>query len=268
MKAYRIGRKPIGPWTNRTPPIRGGIFHARAQSDISPDDSDLEMVKEKESVDEGYGSAASHRSGTGTPEPEFASGRESSPSPERAALRARTGYSADNASSVHDGKADVADSAIKSAQLALSPDEWTEWAIQQDKNVDVRDYPPVDTAVQQEITSKYRQLHKRVQDAGLYACPYTEYGKEMARYTALFAGFVVAVRAEWYMTSAIFLGLFWVRIYYDNPPPYHSMCFLFLFVSSPPCVRILTTANDSTKSCSRPMMPAIEPSHPISPLTA
>ncbi|QPG94370.1 hypothetical protein C2857_005791 [Epichloe festucae Fl1] len=212
MKAYRIGRKPIGPWINRTPPIRGGIFHARAQLDISPDDSDLEMVKEKESVDEGYGSAASHRSSTGTPEPEFASGRGLSLSPERAAPRARTGYSADDASSVYEGKADVADFAIKSAQLALSPDEWTEWAIQQGKNDDVRDYPPVDTAVQQDIARKYRQLHKRVQDAGFYDCPYTEYGKEMARYTALFAGFVVAVRAEWYMTSAIFLGLFWHQI--------------------------------------------------------
>lgn len=26
MKAFRIGRKPAGIWTNRTPPIRGGVF--------------------------------------------------------------------------------------------------------------------------------------------------------------------------------------------------------------------------------------------------
>ncbi|KAG6024034.1 hypothetical protein E4U41_001875 [Claviceps citrina] len=218
MKAYRIGRKPSGPWINRTPPIRGGVFHARGQptTAIASHDPDVESEKEKEPVDEGYGSAASNRSGTVSPEPEFASGRRLSPSPERAAPRARAGYSAaddsSSVSSVCEDKVDVAGSAAKVAQLALNPEEWTEWAIQQNKNVDAREYPPVDTAVQQEIASKYRQLHKRVQDAGLYSCPYIEYGKEMARYTTLFAGFAVALRAEWYMTSAICLGLFWHQI--------------------------------------------------------
>ncbi|KAG6192319.1 hypothetical protein E4U24_004063 [Claviceps purpurea] len=217
MKAFRIGRKPPGPWTNRTPPIRGGIYHARAQSEITPDDSDLEMEKEKESVDEGYGSAASCRSETGSPEPEHVSGRHPSSGPEQGAVpRARVGYTAadDTASisSVHEDKMDTAGSAAKCPQLALNPEEWTEWAIQEGKNVDTREYPSVDSAVQQDIASKYRQLHKRVQDAGLYQCPYIEYGKEMARYTTLFAGFVVALRAEWYMTSAICLGLFWHQI--------------------------------------------------------
>ncbi|KAG6008461.1 hypothetical protein E4U21_004483 [Claviceps maximensis] len=214
MKAFRIGRKPSGPWTNRTPPIRGGIFHARTQANLTPDDSDVDLEKEKASVDEGYGSAASHRSGSGSPEPEFVSGRETEE--QGAALRVRTGFPASDdsscTSSVSEDKVDVADSATEGAQLALNPEQWTEWAIQEGRNVDLREYPSVDTAVQQEIASKYRLLHKRVQDAGLYQCPYIEYGKEMARYTTLFAGFVVALRAEWYMTSAICLGLFWHQI--------------------------------------------------------
>ncbi|KAG5947329.1 hypothetical protein E4U53_006427 [Claviceps sorghi] len=219
MKAFRIGRKPAGHWTNRTPPIRGGVFHTRAQSHATGDESDVEMEKEKESVDEGYGSAASHRSGTGSPEPEFAGdGHASSSSPDEqgAGLRARSAFAAvdDSCSipSVDEDKIDAAGSATTVPQLALNPEQWTEWAIQEGKNVDMREYPSLDTAVQQEIATKYRLLHKRVQDAGLYQCPYAAYGKEMARYTTLFAGFVVALRAEWYMTSAICLGLFWHQI--------------------------------------------------------
>lgn len=274
MKAFRIGRKPAGPWTNRTPPIRGGIFHARAQSNTTPDDSDVEAEKEKESVDEGYGSAASHRSGTGSPEPEFVSGRlasSASSDEQGTALRARIGFSASDDSSVHGDKIDVAGSATEVPQLALNPEQWTEWAIQQGKNVDFREYPSIDTTVQQEIASKYRQLHKRVQDAGLYQCPYIEYGKEMARYTTLFAGFIVALRAEWYMTSAICLGLFWVRKSRIALPlllvllPSVSICDTLV------AVRFSSTDKrpkyDSTKSCSRPMMLDIEPSPPISPLT-
>ena len=32
----------------------------------------------------------------------------------------------------------------------------------------------------------------------------------MIRYTSLFVMFLFALRQEWYMTSAVFLGLFWV----------------------------------------------------------
>ncbi|KAK2594056.1 hypothetical protein QQS21_008241 [Conoideocrella luteorostrata] len=210
MKAFRIGRKPMGPWTNRTPPIRGGVFHTKAQSETSPDDSDLEMEKEKESVDEGYGSAASHRSGTHSPEPVFVSGREVSPTPELAIPRARLGHPVDDSASSVQGEWEAGSAGL--GQFALNPEEWTEWAIQQGRNVDIREYPSLDSDVQQDIAIKYRLLHKRIQDQGLYTCPYIEYAKEMARYSTLFGGFLVALRAEWYMTSAVLLGLFWHQI--------------------------------------------------------
>lgn len=219
MKAYRIGRKPTGPWTNRTPPIRGGVFLVKPQPDNSLDDSDAETGKEKDFVDEGYGSAASQRSGSLSPEPESATGRHLSPIPspasranaqsEQAVPRARVGYSSSSSRSNDPG-----DGVGKpgQAQIALNPDEWTEWAIQQGQSLDIREYPSLDTQTQQEIAHKYRLLHRRVQEGGFYSCPYIEYGKEMVRYTIIFASFIVALRAEWYMTSAACLGLFWHQI--------------------------------------------------------
>ena len=64
--------------------------------------------------------------------------------------------------------------------------------------------------IQEDIVTKYRDLHQKVQDLGLYTCPSIEYGKELARYLTLFTAFILFLRSGWYMTSAVFLGLFWV----------------------------------------------------------
>ncbi|KAJ8122359.1 hypothetical protein ONZ43_g1423 [Nemania bipapillata] len=37
MKAFRIGRKPPGPWTNLTPPIRGGVYHQEEEVVVEAD---------------------------------------------------------------------------------------------------------------------------------------------------------------------------------------------------------------------------------------
>ncbi|KAK6216901.1 fatty acid desaturase [Colletotrichum tabaci] len=88
--------------------------------------------------------------------------------------------------------------------------EYTDWSIQQNLQRDLDAYSSLDPAVQQDIQAKYRLLHERVKDAGLFDCPYSEYGKETCRYSMLFASFLVALNFEWYMTSACFLGLFWM----------------------------------------------------------
>jgi len=97
------------------------------------------------------------------------------------------------------------------AQLRFSADGYTDWAVRQEIDKDRETYPSVDPVVQQNIIRRYQVLHRRVHDEGFYKCQYLEYGKEMARYTVLFLAFLTALRLEWYMTSAIFLGLFWVR---------------------------------------------------------
>ncbi|KAH7313486.1 fatty acid desaturase-domain-containing protein [Stachybotrys elegans] len=77
---------------------------------------------------------------------------------------------------------------------------------------DTKTFPSVDPAVQEDITRKYRALHQRIRDEGLYRCRYVEYGKEMVRYVALFAAFAYALSRGHYLVSAVFLGLFWHQI--------------------------------------------------------
>ena len=96
--------------------------------------------------------------------------------------------------------------------------------------------------MQQAIAEKYSALHDRIADEGLYACPYLEYGKEMVRYLSLFGLFVYFLTKAWYITSALFLGLFWVCHF-------------------PPSLQVMQlTRINSIKSCSRLTMLAIEPS--------
>ncbi|KAK0630315.1 hypothetical protein B0T17DRAFT_218452 [Bombardia bombarda] len=73
-------------------------------------------------------------------------------------------------------------------------------------------YPSLDIATQTAISAEYQALHQLVQEKGLYDCPYSEYGKEMARYTALFCIFLWLLHVQWYKTSALFLGMFWQQI--------------------------------------------------------
>lgn len=90
------------------------------------------------------------------------------------------------------------------------PVKYTDWAVQQGVEKGLRDYPSLDPKVQQRVVNRYRALHQQIRDEGLYNCRYVEYGKEMLRYTTLFACFLFALHHGWYMTSAVFLGLFWV----------------------------------------------------------
>jgi delta8-fatty-acid desaturase len=92
----------------------------------------------------------------------------------------------------------------------LSPSEYTTWAVEQDIDRDLSEYPSLEPDVQQDITRKYRALHQKVEDMGYYDCPYIEYGKECIRYITLFTGFIVLLRYGWYTASAICLGVFWV----------------------------------------------------------
>lgn len=87
----------------------------------------------------------------------------------------------------------------------------------------LRDNPSLDPETQRAITREYRALHEKVKDMGLYQCRYQEYGKELIRYSLLFGAFLYLLRAEWYLTSAIFLGMFWVSptLYASNTRAFH-----------------------------------------------
>jgi delta8-fatty-acid desaturase len=70
--------------------------------------------------------------------------------------------------------------------------------------------PSLDRKTQQDITEDFRALHERIKVEGFYECDYGAYGREAVRYGVLFTTFILLLRAEWYLTSACFLGMFWV----------------------------------------------------------
>ncbi|KAJ6621669.1 delta 8-sphingolipid desaturase [Mycena sp. CBHHK59/15] len=75
--------------------------------------------------------------------------------------------------------------------------------------------PPsaLDPQVQARHSAAYKVLHKRIRDAGLYQCRYiTGYGPEILRYSLLAGASRYAYSHAWFMTSAVFLGLFWQQL--------------------------------------------------------
>ncbi|KAF2031691.1 fatty acid desaturas-like protein [Setomelanomma holmii] len=69
-----------------------------------------------------------------------------------------------------------------------------------------------DVETQQAILLDYRALHEQIKQEGLYQCRYSCYARESVRYGLLFAAFIGLLYIKWYLTSAIFLGLFWQQI--------------------------------------------------------
>ena len=115
---------------------------------------------------------------------------------------------------IDSGKADGEH--IPSSQILLVKKE----DIGEDMNVEVPTLetlsPPPSTLsrkVQTQHSVAYKELHKRIVDAGLYECPYiTGYGPEVIRYTLLAALSIWTYQHSWYIPSAFFLGLFWHQL--------------------------------------------------------
>ncbi|KAK5994281.1 Delta 8-(E)-sphingolipid desaturase [Cladobotryum mycophilum] len=216
MKAYRIGRKPMGPWSNRTPPIRGGVFRSLHTFPDVPEieileseslsDTDIDSSDERLSTtsDSSLPSECSSLDGTGIDKPTHAGipslGLQGPPVHVRRRLTPHGGATSTTAKNTP-GEAPI-----------KCPVQYTDWAVQQGVEEGLKDYPFLDPAVQQDIENKYRVLHQKVRDEGLYECRYQEYGKEMIRYVSIFIGCLVALHQGWYMTSAVLLGLFWHQI--------------------------------------------------------
>jgi len=75
--------------------------------------------------------------------------------------------------------------------------------------------PPSSLSLKQQArhSKAYRELHKRIADAGLYQTRYLSgYGPEIIRYTLLASCSACAYSRQWFITSAVFLGLFWHQL--------------------------------------------------------
>ncbi|EIM92093.1 fatty acid/sphingolipid desaturase [Stereum hirsutum FP-91666 SS1] len=66
---------------------------------------------------------------------------------------------------------------------------------------------------QSQHSAAYKQLHKRIADAGLYNCRYiTGYGPEIVRYVIMAIGAYVFYQKQWFLTSAFCLGALWHQL--------------------------------------------------------
>ena len=217
MNKYRVGRID-GDWVNFTPPIRGGIFRdTREAAQDGPDDEDSE--------DDGSSWSSRLESTNSSTTSINSITSEDVCSSVMSNSRSNKGLDL-YFSSVHQDRARERKIRVSNAQSddhqRLSPHDYTSSAIQKAINDDVRDYPSLDAETQSAITFKYQALHQRVKDEGFYECHYIEYGKEIIRYTLLFSLFFTSLRAEWYLTSACFLGLFWVSSFIPSNNSQHA----------------------------------------------
>jgi sphingolipid 8-(E)-desaturase len=192
MDKYRIGRIE-GPWTNFTPPIRGGIFSPLADDDTSSNEDSL-------------GSDTSSL---------WASSETS--------IEDNLGLEGDRYDLDISKTSDICTKSVpawasevryrrKAQAPHLAPEAYTAQIVQEEIEDDIQDFPSLNAQTQRNITQKYQQLHKRVKQEGFYECRYIEYGKEFVRYSSIFVLFIIALRAQWFITSACLLGLFWHQI--------------------------------------------------------
>ena len=214
MNKYRIGRID-GEWVNFTPPIRGGIYREDTEEvESSLDDSDDTSAGWSSSLESWNSSTTSlnsiYNAEVGKP---LSIHSHTTKGPQRfsssiEALDQGAEYRSNSSIAQMVECNHLAE--VSSHFVPTSPQGYTLSAEQEEIDNDIRDNPPLDADTQHMITIKYQQLHQRVKDEGFYDCHYFEYGKEVLRYTVLFTLFISCLRAEWYLTSAAFLGLFWV----------------------------------------------------------
>ncbi|KAB2571863.1 Delta 8-sphingolipid desaturase [Lasiodiplodia theobromae] len=198
MKGYRIGRVHQ-PWTNLEPPIRAELHRtaptalpAPAADPASSDSTDDDDNDASSIFSSKPDPLSSSNSSVGQSDHELDSGD----------CRRRNVAAAKPATSA----------AARLPTEKLSRTAYTA-ALEQKEIADgIRNYPSLDPETQQAIRDEYDALHQLVQAQGLYDCPYREYAKEMVRYAALFSLFIYFLNKTWYMTSAVFLGLFWQQI--------------------------------------------------------
>ena len=201
MKTYRIG-KVQEPWTNLVPPIRSNVYAEKKKNADSDEkrhdtsDSLIPRVDSLEAIDveqaiviDQYKSKHKYQESRDYCDSEKCTG-----------------------ASLHDeGQLPLQQSKLKTTDVStMSRAQYTAMLEQDEIDQGIRDLPSLDVDTQRAITLEYRAMHEQIKKQGLYNCRYSEYYKEMVRYSLLLLIFILFLRAEWYLTSACFLGMFWV----------------------------------------------------------
>lgn len=191
MNRYRIG-KVDGRWANFIPPIQGGKF--RLLSEPGPDD-----IVDNSPDGSGTPPDSSSESGSCPPSPVFDESVGAFLRNRHATTALSSAASVSSASSIEPEHQDAGMSFLNS----LTHEQVT---------LDREKYPPLDPTTQDNIVSKYRELHQRVKDEGLYQCNYWNYAVECCRYVLLGSMSFLLLRWGWYVSSAVCLGALWHQL--------------------------------------------------------
>ncbi|ORX92555.1 delta 8-(E)-sphingolipid desaturase [Clohesyomyces aquaticus] len=224
MKQHRIGRIQE-PWTNLEPPIRSPNYHALFNKAKQAKQSKAAAVaaalapgahRMRKSIDIGAqlltptSCTSPNANSNGETDCQAATSIKSLLPNGNCSRRASAVLSVDPEKQPLLDLADADEpevSAATAARLAYATE------IEQKEIAEgILDYPSLDIDTQTTIRKHYRELHDQVKARNLYQCRYSEYGRESIRYGILFAIFAYTLYTKWYMTSAVFLGLFWQQI--------------------------------------------------------
>ncbi|CAG8274257.1 unnamed protein product [Penicillium salamii] len=181
MPAYQIGRIE-GTWINFLPPIQGGKYRLYTEDTC---------LSEEESTEQS--SSGSSQGESAPPSPIF--------------------DPVDSKSTVRQRKSPSSNAVPSATNERTQPQPaFLDARTQEQIDFDIAKYPSLDTARQEEIKRKYRELNERIKAEGLYNCNYFCYAIECCRYT-LFAGLsYMFLRMGWWASSAFFLGCFWHQL--------------------------------------------------------
>lgn len=186
MKRHRIGRVQE-PWTNLVPPIRSPNYREQIQLAKETNVTEKRHRRRRSLEVAVQGLLRPHLSTSTVAIPEVKGVRD--PGPELSSSTKKR----NDLSTKSEWKKDHAVT-LEESEIAESRQNW----------------PALDAATQRSIVLEYRALHDEIKARGLYTCRYSNYGVESIRYGLLFAAFLYLLSIKWYLSSAVFLGLFWV----------------------------------------------------------
>ena len=203
MRGYRIGVIDK-PWVDFEPPISGGTFASRDQEEtidslpasmaVPCDLPSLPAIERPKGDDITCRGNKQGLESIGFPDSH----------PGRATFLTDKRQWIENQSSVSD--------TLKQCTSQFNPAGFIDHAVQLQMDFDLSNYPSLDPETQRNISINFRKLHQKVEERGLHKCDLSNYFPEVVRYAMLFSLFILTLRYEWYIPSAVFLGLFWHQI--------------------------------------------------------
>jgi delta8-fatty-acid desaturase len=210
MKAYRIGRVAL-PWVNLIPPIRSGTGSDKKKADVT------KTLYAPNGLETSKAIAVTIQELDQTSDAGNATSRSISPVDSATCTRRTTPTPAPTKVCTNMEDLNSEKHALMQSSHTYDPSQHSRASyIEALEDKEIADglsgFPSVDAETQLAITMEYRALHQRITDQGLYQCRYSEYGKELVRCALIFGVFISLLRAEWYLLSSVFLGVFWVSL--------------------------------------------------------